>query len=165
MIFAMIAVGVLVLLSFVIFTLNGRLDNQREANEASIEGSARIVDINDRLTVQLRELTALTESAQGALDATAALGPALQQLDQAISPAADTLAANTRGAQLTNEQLLTIQSALDEVQNNVLPLVTSAEAFGDQGVQLLNLVNGLVADLESSVSSAQTINQMLPLPG
>ncbi len=66
---------------------------------------------------------------------------------------------------MTNEQLGNIQSILGEVQNTVVPLVTSAQTFGDQGTQLLSVVQALVADLRSSVTSVQTINQMLPLPG
>jgi hypothetical protein len=66
---------------------------------------------------------------------------------------------------MTNEQLTNIQGILGEVQNTVLPLVTSAQAFGEQGNQLLTAIQALVADLRSSVASVQTINQMLPLPG
>ena len=51
------------------------------------------------------------------------------------------------------------------MHDTVLPLVSSAQAFGEQGNQLLAVVQALVADLRSSVASVQTINQMLPLPG
>ncbi len=43
---------------------------------------------------------------------------------------------------MTNDQLTNIQSILGEVQNTVLPLVSSAEAFGEQGNQLLVIVQG-----------------------
>ncbi|GAF48649.1 MULTISPECIES: hypothetical protein [Rhodococcus] len=165
MVLSIVAVGVLGLLAFVVFNLNTRLDNQQRANETSITASQGIVDVNDRLTGQLQQLTELTHTAQTALDATIALGPLLTALDEAITPAAQMLASSTDGAQLTNEQLTNIQGILGEVQNTVLPLVASAEAFGDQGRQLLAIVEGLVSDLHGSVAAAQTINQMLPLPG
>ncbi|WP_238072383.1 hypothetical protein [Rhodococcus zopfii] len=75
------------------------------------------------------------------------------------------LASSTDGAQLTNQQLTDIQDILGDVQNTVMPLVESAQAFGDQGRQLLTIVQGLATDLQGSVTAAQTINQMLPLPG
>ncbi|ROZ52956.1 hypothetical protein EEB12_29505 [Rhodococcus sp. WS1] len=165
MVLSIVAVGVLGLLAFVVFNLNTRLDNQQRANRTSITASQGIVDVNDRLTKQLQQLTELTHTAQTALDATSALGPLLTKLDEAITPAAGMLANSTDGAQFTNEQLTTIQGILDEVQNTVLPLVNSAQAFGDQGRQLLVIVRGLVGDLQGSVTAAQTINQMLPLPG
>lgn len=162
LVLSVVAVGVLSLLAFVVFNLNTRLDNQQKANETSITASQAIVDVNDRLTSQLQQLTELTHTA---LDATAALGPLLVKLDEAISPAAQMLATNTEVAQLTNQQLTNIQGILGEVQNTVLPLVESADAFGAQGRQLLAIVQGLVSDLQGSVAAAQTINQMLPLPG
>ncbi len=159
------AVGALSLFAFVIVNLNTRLDNQQRVNLTSIAASEDIVAVNDKLTGELGQLTELTRTAQGALDATAALGPLLTRLDEAIGPAAQMLSSNTSGAQVTNEQLGNIQSILGEVQNTVVPLVTSAQTFGDQGTQLLSVVQALVADLRSSVTSVQTINQMLPLPG
>lgn len=165
MVLSIVAVGVLGLLAFVVFNLNTRLDNQQRANETSITASQAIVDVNDRLTTRLLQLTELTHTAQTALDATSALGPLLVELDEAISPAAQMLASSTDGAQLTNQQLTNIQGILGEVQNTVLPLVDSARVFGDQGRQLLAVVQGLVSDLQGSVAAAQTINQMLPLPG
>ncbi|MCZ4587567.1 hypothetical protein O4328_28430 [Rhodococcus opacus] len=165
MVLSIVAVGVLSLFAFVIFNLNNRLDNQQQVNLTSISASEDIVAVNDKLTGELRQLTELTHTAHSALDATAALGPLLTRLDEAISPAAQMLSSNTAGAQMTNEQLVNIQGILGEVQNTVLPLVSSAQAFGDQGTQLLAVVQALVADLRSSVASVQTINQMLPLPG
>ncbi len=162
---AIVTVGVLGLLSFVIFTLNGRLDNQQRANLASVDASQGIVDVNDRLTLQLQRLTGVTDTARSALDATAALHPLLVKLDDAIRPAADMLASSTDGAQVTNAQLTSIQGIMNQVQDAVIPLVSSAEAFGGQGAQLLEIVQGLVGDLAGSVEAAKTINQMLPLPG
>ncbi|GCE44849.1 hypothetical protein Rhow_000475 [Rhodococcus wratislaviensis] len=165
MVLAIVAVGVLGLLTFVVYNLNHRLDNQQQVNVTSIGVSQDIVDVNDKLTGQLQQLTELTHTAQTALDSAQALGPLLTKLDEAITPAAAMLAQGTSGAQMTNEQLQNIQSILGEVQNTVLPLVSSAEAFGAQGRDLLAIVQGLVSDLEGSVAAAQTINQMLPLPG
>ncbi|KLL95925.1 hypothetical protein SAMN04490240_0734 [Rhodococcus pyridinivorans] len=165
MVLAIAAVGVLGLLTFVIFNLNTRLDNQQDVNLTSVAVSEDIVAVNDKLTGELQQLTELTNTARQALDATAALEPLLIRLDEAIGPAAHMLAQSTDGAQVTNEQLVTIQSILGEVQGTVLPLVESARAFGGQGTELLDIVQGLVADLRSSVESVHTINQMLPLPG
>lgn len=165
MVLSLVAVGVLGLLAFVVFNLNTRLDNQQRANTTTIDASQGIVEVNDKLTVQLQQLTNLTHTARTALDATSALGPLLTKLDEAITPAAAMLATSTSGAQMTNDQLTNIQSILGQVQNTVVPLVSSAQAFGDQGKQLLVTVQGLVTDLQVSVASAKTINQMLPLPG
>lgn len=165
LVLAIVAVGVLVLLSFIIFTLNGRLDNQERANQTSIQASDRIVQVNDKVTTRLAELTELTHTAQTALDSTSALQPLLVKLGQAISPVAELLSADTTGAQITNAQLTTIQGILGQVEDTVVPLVSSAAKFGEQGKQLLNVVQGLVADLRSSVDSARTINNVLPLPG
>lgn len=165
LVLASVAVVMLAILSFVIFNLNTRLDNQHQANLDSIQRSEQIVTVNDELTGHLQDLTALTVDAQKALDATAALGPVLTRLGEAIEPAARLLTSNTAGAQLTNDQLNAIKTVLIEVQTKVEELKASAQAFGKQGTQLLDLVSGLVTDLKSSVSSAQTINQMLPLPG
>lgn len=159
------AVGTLALFAFVIFNLNHRLDNQQRVNLTSVAASDAIVDVNDDLTQELQQLTELTHTARGALDATAALEPLLIRLDEAITPAARMLASSADGAELTNKQLADIQSVLGEVESTVLPLVSSAEAFGDQGTQLLDVVQALVADLQKSVESARTINRMLPLPG
>jgi len=165
MVLSISAVGVLGLLTFVIFNLNTRLDTQQDVNLTSVAVSEDIVAVNDKLTGELQQLTELTDTARQALDATAALEPLLIRLDEAIGPAAHMLAQSTGGAQVTNEQLVTIQSILGEVQGTVLPLVESARAFGGQGTELLDVVQGLVADLRSSVESVHTINQMLPLPG
>nr|BAA76343.1 orf9 [Rhodococcus sp. CIR2] len=97
MVLAIVAVGVLGLLTFVVFNLNNRLDNQQRANVTSIAASQGIVDVNDKVTGQLRQLTELTHTAQTALDATAALGPLLIKLDEAIAPAAAMLASKHRG--------------------------------------------------------------------
>lgn len=165
MVLAVVAVGVLGLLSFVVFNLNNRLDNQQAANVTSIGASQGVVDINDSLTTQLAQLTSVTHTAQEALDATAALEPLLIQLDEAITPAAAMLSSSTDGAVVTNDQLNNIAGILDKVDQAVVPLVASAEAFGGQGGELLVIVQSLVADLAGSVDAAFTINQMLPLPG
>lgn len=165
MMLAIVALALLATLSFVIFNLNTRLDNQHQANLDSIDSSHQIVAVNDELTAQLSELTQLTTEAQKALDATAALGPDLEALGQAIRPVASLLTSSTKGTQLTNDQLTAISGVLSRVQAKVSSLQTSAQSFNDQGRQLLAVVEGLVTDLQNSVSSAQKINQMLPLPG
>ncbi|ROZ88008.1 hypothetical protein [Gordonia sp. OPL2] len=165
MVWAAVMLMVLLLLSFVIYTLNGRLDNQQAANLASIGASGRIVTVNDSVTTELGQLTELTRTAQRALDSTRALGPLLAELNTAIGEATALLESSTQGAQVTNEQLTGIQSLMVRVKQTVTPLVASAAAFGEQGDQLLATARGLVTDLRSAVASARTINQMLPLPG
>ncbi|MFD6160039.1 hypothetical protein ACFWF7_29790 [Nocardia sp. NPDC060256] len=165
LVLSIVTVGVLGLLIFVMTTLNIRLDHQQRVNETSIGASQRVVDVNDKLTGQLRQLTELTHTAQSALDATTALGPLLARLHNVITPAARQLGSSADGAQHTKAQLTDIHDILGEVQNTIVPLVSSAEGFGDQGKQLLAVLRGLVGDLQASVAAAQTINRMLPLPG
>lgn len=162
---AAVAVGALGLLTFVIFNLNTRLDNQQRANLTSLSGSRDLVEVNDHLTVQLQQLTEITETTRTAVDATDALGPILDRLAEAIKPAADMLSSSASNAVLTNEQLTSISSILGEVQNTVVPLVSSAQSFGDQGQQLLATIQALIGDLQTSVESARRINEVLPLPG
>lgn len=165
LVWAVIMLCVLLLLSFVVFTLNGRLDKQQQANLTSVAASGRIDGVNDKVTMQLAQLTDLTHTAQHALDATTKLGPLLTELNAAIGDAAGLLNSSTGGAKLTNDQLTTIEGLMTKVRQTVTPLVSSAAEFGNQGDQLLSTAKGLVADLRSAVASARTINQMLPLPG
>lgn len=162
---AFVGVVVLSLLSFVIFNLNNRLDNQQAANEASIEASSAIVNVNDKLTDRLQQLTDLTVTAQSALDETSALAPLLTKLQQAIAPAAAMVTSGTQGAQTSNAQLARMEEVLVQLKSKVLPLVESAGQFGGQGNQLLSIVRGLVGDLRGAVAAAKKINANLPLPG
>ncbi|MCQ4118313.1 hypothetical protein [Rhodococcus tibetensis] len=162
---ALVAVGVLGLLSVVIFNLNRSLENQQRVNATSVGVSESFLDVNDQLTAELGELTQLTGTAESALDSIRALGPLLARLDHAITPVAASLSSTAQGAQITNEQLAAIAQILGEVHNVILPLVDSAQAFGQQGEDLLAVIEGLIADLQTAVESAATINQMLPLPG
>ncbi|WP_327097510.1 hypothetical protein OIE68_01125 [Nocardia vinacea] len=162
---ALVAVGVLGLLSFVIFNLNRSLDNQQHVNATSVGVSHSFLDVNDQLTRELGELTKLTGTAQTALDSIKALGPLLAKLHDAITPVAASLSSSAQGAQVTTEQLGDIARILGEVHDVVIPLVDSARTFGDQGKALLAMIEGLVTDLQAAVASAATINQVLPLPG
>ncbi|AEF40625.1 hypothetical protein [Hoyosella subflava] len=162
---ALVAVGVLGLLSFVVFDLNRSLDNQIRVNVASVGVSHRFLGVNDKLTKELEELARLTGTAQEALDSTAELGTLLTRLDEAIAPVAASLSGSTHGAQVTTEQLAAIAEILGDVHDVILPMVDSAQAFGDQGKALSEVLGVLVADLQASVESAATINDMLPLPG
>ncbi|UGT67750.1 hypothetical protein LTT66_31905 [Nocardia gipuzkoensis] len=152
-------------LLFVLFSLNHRLDNQYSANRQTLHNSVTVVQVNDRLTSQLKQLTDITAAAKGALQATAALTPVLDELEAAIKPAADLLSSAASNTQLSNEQLTSISSVLVQVRDTVVPLAAATQHFGDLGKQLLNTVQTLVSDLENAVTSARTINQMLPLPG
>ncbi|GAB6919830.1 hypothetical protein JCM9803A_02800 [Rhodococcus erythropolis] len=162
---ALAAVGVLGLLSIVIFNLNRSLENQQHVNVTSMNASQSILEVNDQLTTELGEMTQLTGIAQSALDSTRALGGLLTKLHEAITPAAASLTSSAQGTEITTEQLAGIAQILGEVQDVILPLVDSAQTFGDQGQALLASIERLVADLETAVQSATTINQMLPLPG
>lgn len=162
---AFIGVGVLGLLSFVVFNLNHRLDNQQAANEQTLAASHDIVHVNDLLTNRLAELTALTHTAQSALDETQALAPLLTGLLNAIAPAAGTVSTATGGAVISNEKLAAMHQLLAGIKAKVVPLVASANAFGGQGRQLLVIVNGLVTDLQGAVAAAISINSSLPFPG
>lgn len=162
---ALVAVGVLGLFSFVLFNLNRSLDEQQRVNDASVGISQSFLDVNDQLSAELGELTALTGTAQTALDSVKALRPLLAKLHDAITPVAASLSSSAQGAQVTAEQLGRIAGILGEVHDVLIPLVESARTFGDQGKALLAMIEGLVTDLQGAVSSAATINQMLPLPG
>ena len=50
LVLSLVAVMLLAVLSFVIFNLNTRLDNQHQANVESIHRSGQIVTVNDQLT-------------------------------------------------------------------------------------------------------------------
>ncbi|MFI6953396.1 hypothetical protein ACIBJI_07960 [Nocardia sp. NPDC050408] len=163
--FSLVAVGVLAVLLFVLFGLNHRLDNQYNANRQTLHNSVAVVQVNDKLTSQLEQLTDITASAKGALQATSALTPVLDKLEAAIRPAADLLSSAASNTQLSNQQLTSISSILVQVHDTVLPLAAATEHFGDQGKQLLITVQALVSDLQNAVTAARTINQMLPLPG
>lgn len=165
LILAVVGVGVLGLLSFVVFNLNNRLDNQEKANQDTLIASHAIVDVNDKVTLRLAQLTDLTGTARQAVDETQALGPLLGQLREAVAPAAAMVASGASGAQTSNAQLTTIQGVLNAVRDKVVPLVSSAAAFGEQGKQLVGIVQGLVSDLQGAVDAAKTINKSLPLPG
>ena len=161
---ALLGVGVLGLLTFVVVNLNHRLDNQQVANEATLAASGDIVEVNDLLTMRLKQLVKLTDTAQLALQETAALGPLLADLRAAIGPAASTVAAATSGAETSTRKLDTMAEILRAIRAKVLPLVDAADAFGGQGRQLLRIVDGLVSDLRGAVGAAVRINASLPLP-
>jgi hypothetical protein len=161
------AVGlvVLLLLGVTIFRLNQKLDVQQSVNEQTLAASHGLVRVNDPLTERLAQLTALTHTANQALDETRALQPQLAQLKAAVAPAADAIATGRAGGEESRRKLTQIQSILVSLQQRVLPLVPSAAAFGDQGQDLLHILQGLNADLTRSIAAAKRINDALPLPG
>jgi hypothetical protein len=165
MILAIAGVGVLALLSFVVFNLNGRLDNQQQANEQTLVASQALVNVNNDVTDRLAQLTALTGSAGQAVQETEGLAPLLVKLRQTIAPAAALVHSGSSGGQVSNAQLTAIEGVLEEVRGTVVPLVSSARAFGQQGQQLVGIVQGLVSDLQTAVQDAKQINHALPLPG
>lgn len=162
LILAISAIAVLGLLSFVVFNLNARLDAQERANQESLAASQAIVDVNDKITKRLAQLDALADTAEHAVDETEALAPLLVELRDAIAPAATAVSDGTAGAQRSNEQLVTVQGVLNKVRDKVVPLVGSAQAFGEQGKQLVAIVQGVVSDLEGAVVAAKRINDSLP---
>jgi hypothetical protein len=165
LVISVLAVVVIGLLTFVVANLNHKLDIQHRTDLTTLQATGQVVDVNDRLTQRLAQLTALTHSAQGALKDTKALGPLLVQLRSALKPAAATVSSATSSVQTTHAQLTTIQGVLNAIRNKVVPLVSSASALGGQGRQLLAVVRGLVSDLRAAIAAAYTINQSIPLPG
>ncbi|MEB3371356.1 hypothetical protein [Saccharopolyspora mangrovi] len=163
MILSLIGVAVLGLLSFVVFNLNARLDAQERANQQSLAASRAIVEVNDKLTLRLAQLDKLADSVELAVDETESLTPLLIQLRDAIGPAAAAVSDGTAGAEQSNDKLATIKGVLEQVRGRVVPLVGSAEEFGDQGKQLVAILRGLVTDLEAAVAAAERINDSLPL--
>jgi hypothetical protein len=165
MILALAGVGVLALLTFVVLNLNNRLDNQQRANLQTLAASQALVSVNNDVTDRLAQLTALTSNAGQAVHETQSLAPLLVTLREVIAPAAAMIHTGSVGGQVSNAQLTAIEGTLAEVRGTVVPLVSSARAFGGQGQQLVGIVQGLVSDLRAAVSDAETINRALPLPG
>ena len=164
MVLSMVVLGVLGTLAFVFVNLNARLDAQKAANDATLARTSDIVDVNERVTTRLSQLTDLTEKSHQALDDTRALEPRLQDLASAITPATRSLSSTTNQTGGTKTQLVTIQQVLNAVRDGVIPLTTSAEAFGDQGAALLPVLQSLNSDLRSAVASARRIDEAIPLP-
>lgn len=157
--------AVLALLVVTVFRLNDRLDAQEGVNQQTLGASGSLVDVNDRVTRRLAQLTALTGTADKALQETRALEPRLRDLQAAIRPAADAIATGRAGGETSEQDLTRIRSILVSLQQQVLPIVPSAAAFGDQGKDLLGILRGLNDDLARSVEAARRINDALPLPG
>jgi hypothetical protein len=165
---AVLAAVALVVLSVLIVTfarLGQNLAAQAAINQESQRNAEAAVAVTDRLTTRLAQLTRLTDTAQLALDDTRALQPLLVQLRDATRPAADSIAVARAGGETTHTDLRRIQQIVVQLRHQVLPLVPSAAAFGDQGTQLLDILQGVNDDLETSIDAAQRINNALPLPG
>jgi hypothetical protein len=165
---AVLAAVALVVLSVLIVTfarLGQNLAAQAAINQESQRNAEAAVAVTDRLTTRLAQLTRLTDTAQLALDDTRALQPLLVQLRDATRPAADSIAVARAGGETTHTDLRRIQQIVVQLRQQVLPLVPSAAAFGDQGTQLLTILQGVNDDLETSIDAAQRINNALPLPG
>jgi hypothetical protein len=165
---AVLAAVALVVLSVLIVTfarLGQNLAAQAAINQESQRNAEAAVAVTDRLTTRLAQLTRLTDTAQLALDDTRALQPLLVQLRDATRPAADSIAVARAGGETTHTDLRRIQQIVVQLRQQVLPLVPSAAAFGDQGTQLLTILQGVNDDLKTSIDAAQRINNALPLPG
>jgi fructoselysine-6-P-deglycase FrlB-like protein len=165
---AVLAAVALVVLSVLIVTfarLGQNLAAQAAINQESQRNAEAAVAVTDRLTTRLAQLTRLTDTAQLALDDTRALQPLLVQLRDATRPAADSIAVARAGGETTHTDLRRIQQIVVQLRQQVLPLVPSAAAFGDQGTQLLTILQGVNDDLETSIAAARRINNALPLPG
>ena len=165
---AVLAAVALVVLSVLIVTfarLGQNLAAQAAINQESQRNAEAAVAVTDRLTTRLAQLTRLTDTAQLALDDTRALQPLLVQLRDATRPAADSIAVARAGGENTHTDLRRIQQIVVQLRQQVLPLVPSAAAFGDQGTQLLTILQGVNDDLETSIDAARRINNALPLPG
>jgi small-conductance mechanosensitive channel len=145
--------------------LGHNLAEQAAINQESQRNAEAAVAVTDRLTTRLAQLTRLTDTAQLALEDTRALKPLLVQLHDATRPAADSIAVGRAGGEMSRADLRRIQQIVVALRQRVLPLVPSAAAFGDQGTQLLTMLQGVNDDLARSIDAAQRINNALPLPG
>lgn len=164
-IFVLILVAVLALLCIIVFRLNIRLSTQETTNQRTLRASRGIVEINDKVTARLSQLTSLTGTAQMALDETKGLAPLLQQLKDVVIPAAASIAQGRAGGEESLQILGGVRDVAAEIMDVTLALVDSAAMFGSQGDQLLGIVEGIVDDVELAVQSATRINNSLPLPG
>jgi hypothetical protein len=162
---AAVALGVLSVLIVTFARLGQNLAAQAAINQESQRNAEAAVAVTDRLTTRLAQLTRLTDTAQLALDDTRALQPLLVQLRDATRPAVDSIAVARAGGETTHTDLRRIQQIVVQLRQQVLPLVPSAAAFGDQGTQLLTILQGVNDDLETSIDAARRINNALPLPG
>ncbi|HEY4005793.1 MAG TPA: hypothetical protein VGM60_11495 [Pseudonocardia sp.] len=165
---AVLAAVALVVLAVLIVTfarLDKNLAAQAAINDESLRNSDAVVAVTDRLTARLAQLTQLTGTEQQALDETRALQPLLVQLRDATRPAADSIAVGRAGGETSHADLGRIQLIVVRLRQRVLPLVPSAAAFGDQGKELLTILQGVNDDLGRSIDAAKRINAALPLPG
>lgn len=161
---AVVVVGVLGLLAVTVFRLNARLDHQEVANQETLSASKAIVTVNDRVTARLAQLTDLTKTAGKALNETKGLEPLLVSLQEAVEPAAATIAGGRAGGEASKAQLVKIESIVNDVEGRTSRLVKNAQAFGEQGDTLLGVVRALVNDVRSALAAAERINKALPLP-
>ncbi|MGQ0615445.1 MAG: hypothetical protein ACT4PW_00385 [Acidimicrobiia bacterium] len=162
--FVLILVAVLALLCIIVFRLNGRLDTQEKTNQRTLAAAEGIVEINDKVTQRLAQLTNLTGTAQQALNETAALAGPLAQLKEVVIPAAASIAQGRAGGEESLRLLTNVRNVADEIRTITLGLVDSATIFGQQGDQLLEIVQGIVDDVELAVASATRISNAIPLP-
>ncbi|MET8249565.1 hypothetical protein ABZV31_37510 [Streptomyces sp. NPDC005202] len=160
--FAIVALGVVATLAITLSRLNTRLDTQEQANQATLQVSQSIVTVNDRVTKRLKQLDALTGTADKALAETKALAPLLTELQQAVKPVAVAVTAGRAGGELSEAKLSEVESVLTRLRKQTLALVGSAQAFGSQGNELLKIVKSLVDDVAASVEAAKRINKSLP---
>lgn len=162
---AAVALLVLVVLDVTFARLGNNLAAQAAVNQESQRNAEVAVAVTDQLTDRLAQLTRLTDTAQLALEDTRALQPLLVALRDATRPAADSIAVARAGGETTHADLRRIQQIVVQLRGQVLPLVPSAAAFGNQGTQLLTILQGVNDDLGRSIDAARRINNALPLPG
>jgi hypothetical protein len=159
------ALAALLLLIVTFARLNQKLATQAAVNAESLRNSDAVVAATDRLTLRLAQLTRLTGTADQALDETRALRPLLVQLRGAAQPAAHAIAVGRAGGETSHTDLIRIQRTVQQLQGKVLPLVPSTAAFGEQGKELLAVLESVNDDLERGIDAAKRINKALPLPG
>ncbi len=162
---AAVTLMVLLVLIVTFARLGQNLAAQAAINQESQRHAEAAVAVTDRLTARLAQLTRLTDTAQLALDDTRALKPLLVQLHDVTRPAADSIAVGRAGGEKSQADLRRIQQIAVQLRQRVLPLVPSAAAFGDQGRELLTILQGINDDLDRSITAAQRVNNAIPLPG
>lgn len=166
---ARLVLGVLVLVTLLGLTvtvarLDLRLGTLVALNQESLDGARRVAAADDRLTSRLHQLTGLADDAHRTLDQTRAVQPVLAQLRDAIGPAGRAAATGRAGGEHTTAQLARIRDILSRLNTGTGQLARSAEAFNRQGADLIMLLDGLVADVRTSLEATRRIDSTLPLP-
>ena len=157
-----VALATFATLGISIYRIGDKLEGLAQGAETTLVGSQAIVQVNDKVADRLEQLTALTGTAQLALDETKAITPLLADLQEAVKPAAAQVAAGRSGAEAGEAALRAIEKIVVALETRAAALLSSAEAFGAQETELIAIVTELVADVEAALADARRINEEIP---